>query len=518
MSEDPVPVPVVAGELRWFIYKDSPPNGWANCDGQILSISDYDELFDAIGNAFGGDGTSTFALPDFRSRVGVHRGKSDGLTYAIGESGGVYQSVLGVAELPPHPHEVGIGAGVLSSDPGGRRLAPAMQNGSGQETAVNAYTTSVSTPVALHEATVSPAGGEGRHSNMQPYAALQMCIALGQGGHSARTDTAVPLEPRYCGEVVLWPCARLPDAGFDWCDGTPATSQQLGGAVPDGRTPDLRGRALVHFNITTSLLFPDPIAFWSKGGSETATLGPYGMPSHSHRFLASNAAGNQNTPTNAWPAKTPSPVKLYAPFSATPDEIVYMDEGMVEVNNTTASPHANMMPSVVINYMICADGAWPYQKPEVVTTPFGFYGEIRAFAFGTPPDGWVACDGQSYSKSVYSGLFRVIIGTGTDGTATSRPIGAGVGAPAVTLWADNLPAHSHLIAARSDSATQATPQGNMFAKASGVGGGGSTRWVRTYSPGDGWPMAPGVLEPAGGGQPHENRQPYVVVCYCIFIG
>ena len=91
----------LAGEIRMFAGNFAPP-GWAFCNGQILNASDHPSLFGAIGSTFGGDGKTTFALPDIRGRIPVHRGSR----VAHGQTGGSELASLDATQLPGHSHSV----------------------------------------------------------------------------------------------------------------------------------------------------------------------------------------------------------------------------------------------------------------------------------------------------------------------------------------------------------------------------------------------------------------------------
>jgi microcystin-dependent protein len=90
------------GEIRMF-GGNFPPLGWAMCDGQLMSISENDTLFNLIGTTYGGDGQSTFGMPDLRGRVPSHQGSKNGQTYIIGQMTGV-ESVTLPQQLPQHTH------------------------------------------------------------------------------------------------------------------------------------------------------------------------------------------------------------------------------------------------------------------------------------------------------------------------------------------------------------------------------------------------------------------------------
>ena len=97
---------VFIGEIRWVPY-DFAPRGWAECNGQLLSIAQNQALFALLGTTYGGNGQTTFALPDMRGRVPLHVGLGPGLTdRRIGEKGGAESHALTIAELPAHSHDV----------------------------------------------------------------------------------------------------------------------------------------------------------------------------------------------------------------------------------------------------------------------------------------------------------------------------------------------------------------------------------------------------------------------------
>ncbi len=157
------------GEIRMF-GGDYAPVGWALCDGRLLSISEYDTLFSLIGTTYGGDGQTTFALPDLRGRIPLHQGKnpSTGTTYLIGEKNGVESVTLTVPQLPAHTHTVH-----ASSQPG-------TQNSPANAVwAKNAQLYSTSAPDGLMNASsLSSVGGNQPHSNLMPFTVINFIIAL----------------------------------------------------------------------------------------------------------------------------------------------------------------------------------------------------------------------------------------------------------------------------------------------------------------------------------------------------
>jgi len=156
------------------------PRGWAFCNGQLLSIGQNSALFSLLGTTFGGDGISTFALPDLRGRVAINQGDQPGLSkYAMGQTGGSETVTLNVTQMPQHVH-----AGQLHASNGAANQEEA-QNHLLAETAV--YTDAAANQLMNASAvTVGPTGGNQPHPNLQPYLTLNYCIAL-EGVYPPRT-------------------------------------------------------------------------------------------------------------------------------------------------------------------------------------------------------------------------------------------------------------------------------------------------------------------------------------------
>ena len=161
------------GEIRLF-GGNFAPQGWATCDGQILSIAEYEPLFVLIGTTYGGDGQSNFALPNLAAQTPVHMGASSGTsTYALGQTGGQTSITLTSNQLPAHSHAVATTSGAQQVSPASAFFAPASSSQSG----VLTYGPGT-TPVGLHPSSVALAGGAQPHDNMQPYLAVTYIIAL----------------------------------------------------------------------------------------------------------------------------------------------------------------------------------------------------------------------------------------------------------------------------------------------------------------------------------------------------
>lgn len=161
------------GEIRLFAGNFAP-TGWALCNGQLMAISQNTALFSLLGTNYGGDGRTTFGLPDLQSRAPVHAGSSGGpgLTPRdVGETGGSSTVTLLSSEMPNHTHALSASAG----DAGDR--SPAAEKFANESGGVNSYAAAGS-PVAMALQMVGPTGGSQPHNNMQPYLAVTFIIAL----------------------------------------------------------------------------------------------------------------------------------------------------------------------------------------------------------------------------------------------------------------------------------------------------------------------------------------------------
>lgn len=157
------------GEIRLFAG-NFPPAGWAFCDGAPQAISENDALFVVLGTTYGGDGEETFNLPDLQGRVPVHQGTGPGgITYQMGETGGVEQVTLSTSQIPNHTHPM-----IASSDPASRKGAKDSVLG---RAAADAYASEY-TPDSLSPNMVTPQGGSQPHENMQPYIGINYIISL----------------------------------------------------------------------------------------------------------------------------------------------------------------------------------------------------------------------------------------------------------------------------------------------------------------------------------------------------
>jgi len=177
--------PFVA-EIRIFPFNFAP-KGWAFCDGQILPISQNTALFSLLGTTYGGDGKSTFALPNLQGAAPLHSGQGSGLSlWDLGEFQGSDTVTLLESEIPAHSHALNAQTqNANTNDPAGAILA-AGHFGGAQGGAVNFYLASANPQTLMNPAAIAPSGGSLPHNNLMPYLTLNFCIAL-QGVFPPRT-------------------------------------------------------------------------------------------------------------------------------------------------------------------------------------------------------------------------------------------------------------------------------------------------------------------------------------------
>jgi len=172
--------PFVA-EVRIFPFNFAP-KGWAFCAGQLLPISQNTALFSLLGTTYGGDGKSTFALPDMQGNAPMQPGQGAGLSLRdLGEMSGVESITLLTSEIPVHTHTVRGHNGDQgdAQNPSPNTSLAQSANGNAYQTTTNANLVNLAFQV------LPPAGGGLPHNNMQPYLTLNFCIAL-QGVFPAR--------------------------------------------------------------------------------------------------------------------------------------------------------------------------------------------------------------------------------------------------------------------------------------------------------------------------------------------
>ena len=154
------------GEIRMF-GGNFAPAGWQLCNGQLLPISENEALFQLIGTTYGGDGQSTFALPNLQSRAPMHMGNG----FILAETGGVEEVTLTVQQIPAHSHP-------LLASSNNASVANAANNVLSQTPSYTPYISGVPANTPMANNAVTPAGGSQPHTNIQPYQCINFIISL----------------------------------------------------------------------------------------------------------------------------------------------------------------------------------------------------------------------------------------------------------------------------------------------------------------------------------------------------
>lgn len=158
------------GEIRMFAGNFAP-RGWAFCDGQLLAVSQNDALFSLLGTIYGGDGRTTFGLPDLRGRIPIHAGTGPGLSPRnLGAKFGSEKETITVNQLPSHRHDWQASSGAAQQ---GSPVGNALASPTG-----NIYRQNPSAFANLSTKTVPNVGGSRSHTNLMPYLCIHFIIAL----------------------------------------------------------------------------------------------------------------------------------------------------------------------------------------------------------------------------------------------------------------------------------------------------------------------------------------------------
>jgi len=153
------------GEIRMFAGNFAPA-GWMLCSGQLLPISEFETLFNLIGTTYGGDGQSTFALPDLQSRVPIHQGNG----FILAETGGAEDITLTVQQIPVHSHPFLASNNLANApDPSGQQISQSLQ--------VKMYIEDIPNQ-PMNTQGNGPFGGSQPHTNIQPYLTINFIISL----------------------------------------------------------------------------------------------------------------------------------------------------------------------------------------------------------------------------------------------------------------------------------------------------------------------------------------------------
>lgn len=345
------------GEIRLFPFPQPPP-GWLRCDGQLLTRTQYGELFRVLGTLYGGDEHTTFALPNLQGRVAVH----PGIGIGIGARRGEETHSLTLAELPNHTHLLSANATATTST--------AQQHF--WSSLPGAYSVTRDEPDASLGAQALASMGDGEpHTNLQPYLVGNYCIAV--AGAPPDPVDAPPATDGMIGEVRLFAGGAVP-RGWAACEGqllsTGAQTQlyailgtSYGG---DGQTtfalPDLRGRVPLHEGHGPGL---SPRALAQSGGDADVMLTQSELPMHSHAARYGTGS-SQSTPDGALWSGSGHHEPAYAPST----DNTLMSPRCVEFVGGNAA-HNNMQPYLGLHYIVALDGAFPARAPASWGVPGG---------------------------------------------------------------------------------------------------------------------------------------------------
>jgi microcystin-dependent protein len=159
------------GEIRMFAGNFAP-RGWALCDGQLLAVSQNDALFSLLGTIYGGDGRTTFGLPDLRGRVPIHQGTGPGLSpRPLGAKAGAEDVTLTTNQLPSHSHPIQATRNLgTAAEPTNRVLA--------RSTSLDRYIGVTNPTAAMNASSVTSVGGSRSHTNLMPFLCINFIISL----------------------------------------------------------------------------------------------------------------------------------------------------------------------------------------------------------------------------------------------------------------------------------------------------------------------------------------------------
>jgi microcystin-dependent protein len=307
------------------------PAGWKYCEGQILPITEYETLFILIGTTYGGDGESTFGLPDMRGRLPIHFGNG----FVLSETGGVEEVQLTTSQIPTHSHAL-LATTRFASQTDPQNAVPAAMNIAGSDL----YLPNAS-GATLNPATLSSYGGSQPHTNMQPYLCVSFIISL----------------------FGIFPFNFAPQ-GWAFCDGqllplsqNTALFSLLGTTYGgDGKSnfalPNLQGCAPMHPGQGPGLSLHD---LGETGGSDDVQLIGSEIPGHSHNVTASALAATSQTPSaTVGLARS----RGFAAYSTSTAGLVQLSPNAIgPVGNDL--PHNNLMPYLTLNFCIALQGVFP---------------------------------------------------------------------------------------------------------------------------------------------------------------
>jgi microcystin-dependent protein len=340
------PSPPYLSELRIFAFNFSP-RGWARCDGQLLPVNLNQELFALLGTTYGGNGTTSFALPDLRKRVPMHVGPD----MSRGATGGEDQHQLTLHEIPMHTHQA-----VASSDSSD---TPHPENNFwASNNQYTPYGMSADKPMAT--VALAPAGDNSPHNNLAPYMEMNICIAL-QGNDPAAGED--PGDGSLLGEIRMFAGNVVP-AIYTSCDGQAVQTSVYtslfaiigdiyGGDPGEGtfNLPDLRQRAALSAGKGDGMNTDYEVG--DQGGAATVTLTEHETPGHTHLAQTSYAGSFKEPERSMWAIPglfhPPTFYAVELGFGVLMNPICFASSG-------GGRAHNNLMPYMALVFCIALKG------------------------------------------------------------------------------------------------------------------------------------------------------------------
>lgn len=322
-------------------------NGWASCDGATLPINTNTALYSVIYNAYGGDGRTTFALPDLRGRAPRHYSAN----HPIGTATGSESATIDLSQMPAHTHVVQASPAVTNAtDPNQNVLAASAPRG----VDVYSYIANL-TPLDSQVISSSGASPNKPHDNIQPFVAMDYQIAL----RGTYPPTGMQSGDAFAGEIRIFASHQIPD-GWLPCDGQALPvfgyanlysliGDTYGSPPPNSfKLPDLRGRLILGSGSGAGLT---PYKHGQRGGSEAVALAVDQMPAHNHTANSNSLPPTFSNPMNALLSNQAQVFNSQANNVSLSDSTLKTTGGNV--------PHNNMMPFLALTYCICVDGIFP---------------------------------------------------------------------------------------------------------------------------------------------------------------
>jgi microcystin-dependent protein len=343
------------GEIRAVGFNFAPAN-WMLCDGQLMSIAENEALYQLLGTTYGGDGQSSFALPDLQGRIPIGTGQGTGLSpYALGATGGMEAVVLAEATMPSHSHRF-----AASLNQANTKLPANAVLGATDDIAL--YGDAAPTE-SLAGASIGPSGGSQPHTNLQRYLVINYILNVAGGVPPGGASDGGP-DP-FVGEIRLFAYNFAP-AGWAFCRGQLMQISQntalfsLLGSTYGGNAsttfalPDLQESVAMGAGQGAGLSNRD---LGEEGGESTVTLIGAEMPSHAHALVGSASNGASGTPLPSESLSVSEGGAVYKAKVANPVGL-----GNELATSGGSLPHNNMQPYLSLNYAIALQGVFPQRS------------------------------------------------------------------------------------------------------------------------------------------------------------